>query len=160
MSYVDLNPIRARLAETPEESDFTSIQERIQAYIEDQKPDKTKQPSRPISTKLFPLMKSKGDESSNGIDFDEADYFRLVDWTGRAIRDDKRGSIPEELSSILERLQLNPDAWLSRIKSYNRDYFTAVGAIDRIKAFAQSLDKRWMQGQSAATNNYRLVMVQ
>jgi hypothetical protein len=103
---------------------------------------------------------SKGDESVRGIDFDEADYVRLIDWTGRAIRNDKRGSIPKELSPIFDRLQLNPDAWLSSIQSYNRDYFTAVGAIDRIKAFAQSLGQRWFQGQGAAIKNYRLAMAE
>jgi hypothetical protein len=148
------------MAETPEESDFTSIQERIQAYIEDQKSDKAKQQRRTVSTKLLPMMRVKGDEPSSGIDFDQEDYFRLVDWTGRAIRDDKRGSIPAELSPILERLQLNPDVWLRSIKSYNKDYFTAVGAIDRIKAYAESLEQRWFQGQSAAANHYRLAVVE
>ncbi|MCG7934684.1 MAG: transposase, partial [Candidatus Thiodiazotropha taylori] len=160
MSYVDLNPIRASMAETPEESDFTSIQERIQVYVEGQRSDKAKQRITTTPTKLFPMIRVKGDEPSRGIDFDQEDYFRLVDWTGRAIRDDKRGSIPKALSPILDRLQLDPDAWLSSIKYYNKDYFTAVGAIDRLRAFAESLEQRWFQGQNAAVNHYRLAMVE
>jgi hypothetical protein len=153
MSYVDLNPIRAGVAVTPETSEFTSIQERIKAYSQQPKSNDPEQSSH----KLFPFKRTKENGFASCINFTEEDYFRLVDWAGRAIRDDKKGSIPKDLSPILERLELNPDTWLKSIKHYNKDYFTAVGAIDRIKAYAESLGKRWFQGVSAAKNNYRLV---
>ena len=34
MAYVDLNPVRATMAQTPEESDYTSIQERIKPQFD------------------------------------------------------------------------------------------------------------------------------
>ncbi|MES9854774.1 MAG: hypothetical protein ABW170_23440 [Candidatus Thiodiazotropha sp. L084R] len=153
---MDLNPIRASIADTPEDSDFTSIQERLKAYVQQQKSIEAKQPQ----TKLYPFVTTSGSDAVDGIDFNVEDYFKLIDWTGRAIRDDKRGSIPEELASILERLNLKPDAWLKSLNHYNSHYFTVLGEIDRIKDYAMVMGKCWFQGQSAAKNNYRVVVNQ
>jgi hypothetical protein len=68
MSYVDLNPIRASMCETPEESDFTSIQERLKAYVQNQKSSKDKQLSSTESTTLFPFKRSKGHEPLFAVD--------------------------------------------------------------------------------------------
>ena len=157
MSYVDLNPIRAGLAKTPERSDFTSIQERIEAYAERQNRRKAKQ-IRKQPTTLHPFKRARGKKTAKHIEFDLKDYLRLVDWTGRAIREDKKGAIPSDLAPILERIGLNPDAWLKSVSHYNRNYFSVLGAIDRIKAFAQEQEKNWHRGQRAVLRNYRLVM--
>jgi REP element-mobilizing transposase RayT len=157
MSYVDLNPIRAGLAQTPESSDFTSIQERIQDYAKQVKSNKAKQGKSNQATKLHPFKRPGGKASAQAMDFELNDYLRLVDWTGRAIRDDKKGAIPADLAPILQRLGLNPDAWLKSVKHYNRHYYSVLGAIDRIKAYAQIQKKSWHRGQRAVLNSYRLV---
>jgi hypothetical protein len=81
-----------------------------------------------------------------------------VDWTGRAIREDKKGAIPSDLAPILERIGLNPDAWLKSVKYYNQHYFSVLGAIDRIKAYARMQEKNWQRGQRAVQRSYRLVI--
>ncbi len=159
MSYVDLNPIRAGLAKTPEESDFTSIQERVAAYGQEQRARKAKPSSAIGATRLYPLKQSCETAPPNGIDFALNDYLRLVDWTGRAIRDDKTGSIPDNLAPILSRLGLDPDNWMVSISQYNKHYFSVLGSIDRIKTFAEVQKKRWYRGQSVALRSYRSVVV-
>ena len=57
-----------------------------------------------------------------GIIFDQVDYIKLVDWTGRIIRDDKRGAITETLPPILVRLNIDIDAWLLQTQHFEQHY--------------------------------------
>ncbi len=97
MAYVDLNPIRARMADSPEQSDHTSIKQRIKQVL------KTQQPYQPEQQPdgLFPFAGNPRKDIPEGIPFNLADYLELVDWSGRIMREDKRGHIPEHLTTMV-----------------------------------------------------------
>ena len=116
MVYVDLNPIRAAIANTPETSDYTSIQERI-------------------LNKDTQLVGFGRDECE--LPYTLSDYLDLVDVTGRAIREDKAGFIPEELPRILDRLQLPADSWLEEFKQFKSKHYTAIGTVQQIRRFCK-----------------------
>ena len=40
-------------------------------------------------------------------------YSELVEWTGRIIRNDKRGFISTQTPDILDRLQIDPKRWMT-----------------------------------------------
>jgi hypothetical protein len=75
MAYVDLNPIRAKMAKTPETSDHTSIQQRINA---------TKQTQQPNN--LMPFVGNLRQDMPKGIAYSLKDYCELVDTTGKKIK--------------------------------------------------------------------------
>lgn len=117
MAYVDLNPVRAGMAETPEQSEYTSIRERLRSEfnflqaIADQTEcgdlldfDNPLKPLAPFENRLT-------NELQNGILFNFKEYLALVDWTGRTIRSDKRGHIDNAMPPILQRLQISADQW-------------------------------------------------
>ncbi len=144
MSYVDLNPIRAKVADTPEASDFTSIQERIRHY---QKEIERTRDRAEAATKapeyLLPFVGGERHDKAAGLHFSLPDYLELTDWAGRAIREDKSGAIPTELAPILERLNIDSDAWLDCIKHYGKNYNTVIGTREGVKQFSQALDRKW-----------------
>ena len=117
MVYVDLNPIRAGINQTPETSDYTSAQERITPKWSLQKAihEQFKETAIELPTTIKPLLRFKEVNEINPADalpITLIDYLELVDWTGRIIREDKRGAIAENTPSITERLNLNNDDWL------------------------------------------------
>ena len=118
MTYVDLNPIRAQMADSPETSEYTSIRERIQPEFDLTQAIKTQIEQGDLldfKTALKPLLHFEAgitNQPQSGILFAYQDYLQLIDWTGRAIRDDKRGFIDRDLPPILNRLQISPEQWL------------------------------------------------
>ncbi|MBN2319961.1 MAG: transposase [Acidobacteria bacterium] len=145
MVYVDLNPIRAGIAQTPEDSDFTGIQQRIRIWK--QKTSSTNRESL-SSSWLCPI--SSKDDSLSILPMSEEEYFILVDKSGRLLRSDKRGVIDADLAPILERIGAKPDAWSETISCFEDKFHLAAGLLDNLRKFADQLGKRWFAGLSAS----------
>ena len=140
MAYVDLNPIRAGIAKTPETSDFTSVYERIKMLK--QKPNR-KQTKLAIPLHPFHVPHARDEPA---IPYQLTDYLELIDWTGRAIRDGKRGHIPNQLPNILTRLNIDPQAWHQAMQPKGNVFGRAMGQLDMLRLHARTLGQAWVRG--------------
>jgi hypothetical protein len=183
MVYVDLNPIRAGLAATPEESDFTSIQERIRAWHNKTITSVPRESNQNIQAGSFDQdlrkLEDRADFSNaipedisfNSLDapsscwlcpiqsdfqrrgilrMTAAEYFDLVDTSGRMLRSDKRGAIDAELAPILLRIGANPGAWIDTVSKFGSKFRLAAGLLSNLRSFADQLGRRWLTGVAAA----------
>ncbi len=167
-AYVDLNPVRAGKAKTPESSKFISAADRISQR---QKPTKSADESRdgwlsPMpngrattagsktsraktpkmdrkSIRAKPARRASNDE---WISLPLDDYLQLLDWTGRQIRLDKRGAIPNDLSPILDRLKIQPTAFVEVVSNFGRWFKYAAGSTEKMRQRAKATHRSWFQG--------------
>jgi len=143
MAYVDLNPIRAGAASNLTESDFTSIQQRIKQYrssavdnhSDEKEIEKIEQPKT--------LLPFAGATNTNAIPFSYADYFELVDWSGRHIAPNKSGHISEIEPRILAILGVDEDDWLTSAKNFRRQYGSFAGTNEHLRDFAHQHGQSW-----------------
>jgi hypothetical protein len=152
MAYVDLNPIRAGIAVTPEASDYTSIRQRIGAIRDGEDTKATVQgDSEDLSVVIPRLMGFSGRLGiDDGLPCELSDYLELVDWSGRAIHPNKRGRIDDHLPKILQRLQIEPSALLSYLSRKDDRFHHVIGSKSAIRAAAVRLGRKFMQGMAAA----------
>jgi hypothetical protein len=143
--YVDLNPIRAGLAQTPETSDFTSVQRRIEAWrrpadvaaqqhgqSDATRPDAWLAPV-PLCEATTPTGPQPSRAAARASDkgflpLSLTDYLRLVDWTGRQIVRGRGGCIPADLPPLLSRVGIAEDDWLPLVTRFGRHFHRVAGA--------------------------------
>jgi REP element-mobilizing transposase RayT len=140
MAYVDLNPIRSKMAATPETSDHTSIQQRTIAI-------KLKK-HQPQS--LMPFVGNPRENMPKGIAYMLKDYCELVDTTGRIVREDKVGYIDHHLNPILNRLGLSAEQWVTLTTEFEKHFCYAAGAEKMMNSFKLNTHHKRIRGMGKA----------
>jgi REP element-mobilizing transposase RayT len=181
MVYVDLNPVRAGLAATPESSDFTSGQDRTVACRARQELAAAPALPTPARTEasrdhwLVGFAASGEGSSETGAAAprqDPADrslcprsttrlshislesYLELLDWTGREVRAGKAGQISPHLRPVLQRLDLDVEAWVENVELYGSLFHRLVGKVHRLQAWARATGRAWLHGHRGARRLY------
>jgi hypothetical protein len=136
-AYVDLNPIRAALAETLETSDFTSVQRRIESLPPQGVQPPQSAPDRflapvaidEIHDAIGPAPSTLPDRASDKgfLPMSTLEYIRLLDWTARQVVPGKRGTTAADAPNVLERLGINATQWTELVADFGRLFSLAAG---------------------------------
>ncbi len=162
MAYVDLNPIRAKMAESLEDSEYTSAQSRMVAELARKRIrnyQKLRRDGDSLTERQEALLASARKSakraswlvSLNGPDsplkgLSESTYLQLVDWTGRQIRRGKHGRIPDHVLPILEGLEINTRRWVRTVERYGSLFHRLVARAEEMADTARAKGCRWFHG--------------
>ncbi|MBL8297655.1 MAG: hypothetical protein JNN30_04825 [Rhodanobacteraceae bacterium] len=134
MAYVDLNPIRAGIADCVELQQHTSVSERIQETVD--RPQLLACVMQPLVTTITPTMP----------DIRLHDYLALVEWTGRQLRGDKCWTIAEAAPAIVEQIEKHTSRWPVRVKAIGSRYWRVVGEAQDLIETAKEIGQHWLRG--------------
>jgi hypothetical protein len=138
MTYVDLNPVRANIAEGINTSRYTSVKARHLEILRDQ------------SKASEPLLPLAGRKSLNVPTLSQAEYIDLFDFTGREWHSGKRGRIEASEPRALRKLGLNKDHWTTRVKGVGSGYGRVVGELEELIDKAKEMAQRTLFGTGLA----------
>ena len=145
MSYVDLNPVRARITEKLEESNNTAIKHRQEQLTEEENVTLLEQPIQAVA----------GSIKEQKLSVTLKEYTELTEWAGQSIIHPGKSSLPANLTPVLERLNLQQSHWLKQIENYGQLYCRVVGPVELIRQKANELKLKYLRGISAANQLYK-----
>ena len=163
MVYVDLNPVRAKMAEFPEESDYTSIKKRIRAAADNKTPEGladlaksscsvANEPSEVVdkTASTSDQVKATASKFKDELPITLASYIELVDATGRLIKENKRGAIDRAGPPILERLGIQRDQWKILATQFESRFKHIAGTKEKLTTASAIFGLKRRPGLSAA----------
>ncbi len=133
MAYVDLNPIRAGMADRLENSSYTSVATRVAEATTNSA--LLTAPLKPVAGSLRPA-----------VDITTADYLHILDWTGRQLSPGKRARISADAPAILATIDRDGARWTTRVAAFGNGWHRAVGSAQDLLAIAERLGQQWLKG--------------
>jgi REP element-mobilizing transposase RayT len=146
MTYVDLNPVRAKICDSLEDSAHTSARKRLDTIEKDRR--QAEQP-------LAPVLGLRG---FGVLTIRQRDYLELVDHTGRHIHPGKRGAISGPPPAALTSIDYTTDRWQRQVLAVGSGYFRALGAVEVLIDKAREIEQTWLRGIGVARHLERLAI--
>lgn len=155
-AYIDLNPVAAGVAETPEQSEHTSVKARVdnvrrQGRVRDLQAAKRgsvagSRAAKKLEEKLWLIPiedRRRIDSRREGMleSFTLGNYLMLVEYTGRLLREGK-ATITAEVNDILGRIGSSSDTWQARMQQLCRGRMLGrflASTRQRLRAAAEQL---------------------
>ena len=147
MAYVDLNPIRAGITDSLENSDFTSIQERLIYHAKKVKNRSYRQHrllTRRTTKHLvgrqsggkqakLRLMSEMEGVAEEGLSITRQSYFDLLEVTCKALHPEEYlahriTNTLEKKNRLLNELGISAESWLKSVTTFHRHYSVAAGS--------------------------------
>jgi hypothetical protein len=161
-AYVDLNPIRAAMAEKLEDSQHTSILRRLESMVDDRQAvpnsestsvgEDNNELARPdcmlSPVEIDELRDELGSRpcaiggrcSQKGfLRISASAYVELLDWTARQLVKGKPGSTPADTPPVLERLKIEPPVWCALISQFRSMFGFVAGRPETVDAHRSCL---------------------
>jgi len=99
-------------------------------------------------------MRGQGQPNRAPVPIRLTDYLALVDWTGRALRVNKRGVIPPNIRPVLQKLGVQEDNWVTGTQQLGRRFYRALGRTSKLKRLADRTGLQWIHGMTQANAFY------
>lgn len=159
-AYIDLNPVAAGIALTPETSEHTSFRVRLDECrgngtletLRDGLSTETVNPAQEATGWLLPVDDQRGQGSDRAgllSGFTLSFYCRLLDGTSRLLRTGK-AAVPSDVPAIFERLGSDPSEWGATVSEmFARRKWTGshFGGPERLSEAASFHGRRWHRNQ-------------